>query len=350
MDSYIPLQLPYFAPEDQLPAPLPTFEQIFSSKRVFHSRLDKGRVVQVGDHFVAKFGTDSEIIECESLLFIKKNDASIPVPSVYAAYEHEHGGVLYNVLIMEYVSGYSLISVDHLGYLTGEKEAIVSQLQACFNKLRHLPCPRYFGALGRRPYGKKAYGGPFDTAKAASDAVYRDLVRDLNSCLFQGDEKLFQQYREMYEAARSQFGDYGKHSKPVFTHGNLRWENIIVRPDSTICIINWGQAGFFPEHCEYLSATLMNIPIRHRLSNHREWIEMVPGFLDSYESKAKLIDFIRCEYTRKGRFWDSTRAGNHDNSDNEFPGYDSGDDLLDDDGDYADLDDYDVVHDSEICR
>lgn len=94
--------LPYFAPPDQLPAPLPTVAEILASTQ-FMTKFQGDRhpnVVRVGEHFVVKFGPQIRLQEGENMLFVQQA-TSLSVPKVYALFHDEATGN--NFIVQEYV-------------------------------------------------------------------------------------------------------------------------------------------------------------------------------------------------------------------------------------------------------
>ena len=72
------ITLPYYADAKTIPASIPTIKDIESSPDVLCDQRTR-RVVGVGQHFVAKYGLDIELIEGENMLFIRQA-TSVPVP------------------------------------------------------------------------------------------------------------------------------------------------------------------------------------------------------------------------------------------------------------------------------
>lgn len=105
----MPFQLPYFRDPKELPAPLPSVDQIHASPNVLKGAeawADRV-VVRVGEHFIAKYSPYNDQLEGENLLFIEKN-LQIPAPRLYAMWK-EPDGKLY--LIMEFLQGDTLQSL-----------------------------------------------------------------------------------------------------------------------------------------------------------------------------------------------------------------------------------------------
>ncbi|RAK85510.1 hypothetical protein BO79DRAFT_231441 [Aspergillus costaricaensis CBS 115574] len=87
------ITLPYYARD--IPCPLPTTSEIDAAPDI---SLEYGgrRIVEIGDHLVAKFGKGVDLIEGENMLFVQEN-TSIRVPRVYALYSDPSTGKNYIV-------------------------------------------------------------------------------------------------------------------------------------------------------------------------------------------------------------------------------------------------------------
>ncbi|CAJ2509713.1 Uu.00g056130.m01.CDS01 [Anthostomella pinea] len=258
------LPVPYFAPEEQLPGPLPTFEEILAGKEA--DGYDDPECVQigwkqvnrVGEHFVVKFGAGVNFLDGQNLNFVK-NNTSIRVPALYAMYEREHEGKNMLVIVMEAIAGMTLEQklpdLDAAG-----REAITMQLRACFDQLRGIPSPDYYRNIARQPDDFEE--GPFTSAEAAS---HNNVIH----CFLHAP---------------------GSTGPPVFTHGSLHVANVIVQPDGAISIIDWEDAGFYQAYIEYLGAIKMEM-------GTVEWkTEMIPGILDSFPEQLKLVLTLREEF------------------------------------------------------
>lgn len=98
-------EMPFYATE--LPCPLPTGTEIENAPDL-SMRHGGRRIVGVGQHFVVKFGLGVDLIEGESMLFVRYN-TNIPIPRVFALYSDLEIGK--NFIVMECVLGQILLSV-----------------------------------------------------------------------------------------------------------------------------------------------------------------------------------------------------------------------------------------------
>ncbi|KAI4869616.1 kinase-like domain-containing protein [Hypoxylon rubiginosum] len=291
MAGYTPVELPYFAPEDQLPAPLPTFEELvpIMSKLMYldiedqiyeKDQKDRGEIteddnlfmndrydfrdtVRFSKDYVVKIGLHVSSNEALSMIYLKEN-TSIPVPTVYAFYEQD----CYRVLIMEYIEGVSLheyIKGEHprrsLPFypnvdeprdveprsLDAEKrDDIAAQLNAYLEEMARLPAPDQFGGIGKY----HLFGGPHATAEAANRRIFQGLT-GCRSPDFEDIKELYEPFVELCERELPRF--CREDSAPVFTHGQFSPESVIIRDDGAAVLIHFENAGFFPRSYEYVS-------------------------------------------------------------------------------------------------
>lgn len=141
--------LPYFAPADTLPAPLPTVAEILASERRLKLKesIEGANVVRVGEQFVVKYGKTVNLQEGENVLFVAQL-TSIPVATVYALFHDKDTDA--NFIVQEYVPGNDLNKLWKDLDETG-KEAIATQLRRQMDELRSLPSPGYFGGIWCQP-------------------------------------------------------------------------------------------------------------------------------------------------------------------------------------------------------
>ena len=79
------IQIPYYAPPEDLPAEIPNKDVIDISKDVLCEQSAR-KVVGVGPRFVVKYGLQIELEEGLDMIYIK-NNTSVSVPKVYALFK-----------------------------------------------------------------------------------------------------------------------------------------------------------------------------------------------------------------------------------------------------------------------
>ena len=248
------ITLPYYADATTIPASIPTMKDIESSPDVFCEQSGR-RVVGVGQHFVAKYGLAVDLIEGETMLFIRQA-TSVPLPRIYALFKDHKSHKAY--IIMERIEGHSLDSEwGSLGHT--EKESIIQKLRVSFDELRKLKSPRGYCSLGKRPLLDNIFwtgdtvdsiAGPFDTEKQLNDAM---LEKYIFNNLPRGKS-------DFYKRA---FPSVLHEHPPVFSHGDFQRKNILLQKRSRCgkdgqatyeydpVIIDWEFAGWYPSYWEY---------------------------------------------------------------------------------------------------
>ena len=100
------IQIPYYAPPEDLPAEIPDKDVIDSSKDVLCEQSAR-KVVRIGPHFVVKYGRQIELEEGLDMIYVK-NNTSVSVPKIYALFKDVESNKSY--IIMQRISG------DRLGF------------------------------------------------------------------------------------------------------------------------------------------------------------------------------------------------------------------------------------------
>jgi hypothetical protein len=268
--------LPYFAPPDVLPAPLPTVEEIHASKKRISAPAE-AMVVHVREHFAVKYGKRATLLqEGQNMLFVAQS-SSVPVPKVYAIFHDE--GTDENFLIQEYIPGDELEGVwPDLG--ADKKRDIARQLRRHMDELRSIPDHGYYGGLWRQPtldfhfadgdlmdhpHPDPNISGPQETEEQWTDAMWR--------CL---DARVVQpSARGQLPVQRRLYHRIFRGHKPVFTHANLVGRNVLLRQDGTVVLIDWEHSGWYPSYWEYCCAMLF-------CKYTDDWAEWVHEMLDEY--------------------------------------------------------------------
>ncbi|KAI0391192.1 hypothetical protein F5Y17DRAFT_21714 [Xylariaceae sp. FL0594] len=200
MASYTPLRLPYYAPSETLPAPLPQIEEIEALVRARteehtaciarkdttagdgscededehreHEEMredveyaikffrDGTRLVM--DPYVVHYGREVDVVEAESMIYVREN-TDLRVPTVFAVFEHDdnNNGEKKTCIITERVRGTRLTDLERRRRRRGDSDPdtdrVVEKAKAAFRRaletLRNIPSPGYYGKLGRRPFG-----------------------------------------------------------------------------------------------------------------------------------------------------------------------------------------------------
>ncbi|KAI0436251.1 kinase-like domain-containing protein [Xylaria telfairii] len=240
MDTCTPVKLPYFAPA---PIAIPTYEEIVTQASLNTIADNPGRVVvKIGKHFIVKYGKDVDFLEGENMLIVQQY-TNLPIPKLYAMYQHDPSRD--KVLIMEYVAG-EVLSTCYDKLDAAHKASVGAQLRSQLRELRKIPSPGVFGALGGRPYlahpwiFKKSVG-PFHSATDFLEAYFNAQFPEARNGSHPGMDELKSQLLELSK----------NHNAPVFTHADLQGQNIMLRKDGSICIIDWESSSYCPQYFEF---------------------------------------------------------------------------------------------------
>ncbi|KAG7285364.1 hypothetical protein NEMBOFW57_009990 [Staphylotrichum longicolle] len=284
--------LPYFAPAELLPGPLPTVAEILASKqRLSHDALN--RVYLVGDHYAVKYGGRTSVQEGENMIFVQQS-TSIPVPKVYAIFQDEVRGYKVTFIVMEYIPGV-LLNRAWNGLGASEKQHLVAQLRRYMDELRSIPSPGYYGGLWRQqirdrtfesladglPFPEPEITGPHETEEQFVEAMCHCLDRAVTS-YENGPAR-----RERHLAyLRRHYHAVFKGHPSVFTHADFFRGNIMVRPDGSVVVIDWERAGWYPSFWEYCGSIL-------QLEHRDDWNEVVYQILDEYPAELGWFQYHR---------------------------------------------------------
>ncbi|KAI2603216.1 kinase-like domain-containing protein [Hypoxylon fragiforme] len=283
MDSYALVKLPYCAPD----APtLPTYEEIDGLRKklsdsgyTLASRPGR-RIVQFRKELFIKYGKDVDLTEGQNMLIVNKH-THLPIPKLYSMYVHEPTGD--KVIIMEYIKGRPL-NTCYASFDDEKMASIGVQLRQQLSELRAMPSPGYYGSVGRQPYLPyswilKEQAGPFESADEFLNAYFKAQFSE-------GSPETLAQVEEM----KSQFLELSKnHNASVFTHGDLQSQNIMLREDGTISIIDWESASFCPQYFEYFINAIYPMA-------SAGWSEEEKERVFEYDPMVKLITKVWYEY------------------------------------------------------
>ncbi|KAI1325398.1 kinase-like domain-containing protein [Xylariaceae sp. FL0255] len=242
----------YSVDESEYPAPSPNLEDVFlQPTRTFQSNV---QVVQIGEHFIVKYGRNVSFNEAQSMILVKKR-TRVPVPTVYAV------GVLSDnedesfeeitLILMERIQGYRL---DEFSWRLGEeqKRLVGILMRGHLRDLRRLGQPdsvaRYFGAIDGGPFCKESgLNGPYSSESEFIDKFLEEPPPDPSlgpkpQDVIKSEAKLIQQFKDACGENRA-----------YFAHGDLLLHNIMLKPDGSLCIIDWERAGWYPQWFEYVN-------------------------------------------------------------------------------------------------
>lgn len=265
---------------------VPTPNDINGSEILIHQSTGS-RLVRMQQRFVMKFGVQVNPIEAHNMLYVAKS-TTVPVPRVYAIYQSpsENESVI-TYIVMEYVPGTTLLKLwaklDQV-----HKLSIAKTLRTCFDELRHLEHPGYFGNITGGPplddmfsatEGAQEVKTSFETEDELIDCIIRIYFLET------GDRMAHktQYYQHVLPTILRGNGS------PVFTHNDFQRKNIMVRPDGMPIIIDWEFASWYPTYWEYSTATYSNG------GWNDDWHEYVRMVLDEYPNQSLWLSTMKLE-------------------------------------------------------
>ncbi|KAK4142339.1 uncharacterized protein C8A04DRAFT_38292 [Dichotomopilus funicola] len=226
-------ELPYYAPANTLPAPLPTVEEILAATEFAgpKMRYETRKIPVLKGCYAVKYGRDVTLQEGENMLFIERY-TNVPIPA-------------------EYIRGRLLHSA--WGKLASkEKQAIASQLRRDMDEVRNLPSPGYYGGIWRQQNRDPCvissrilsfsfliqHPEPNLVKPMATEQEWADTMA---SCVRASVKNLPDNWNERRLAIlRQHYRRVFSGHPPVFNHGDFSPGNIILREDGKgAVIIDW---------------------------------------------------------------------------------------------------------------
>lgn len=265
---------------------IPSIEEIRASTEILSPSDASATVVRVGQHVAVKFGARISHLEAENLKFVSEH-SNVPVPKVLATMTEP--GTSCSFIVMEYVEGQGLGEIWN-SLSPAEKFDVGRQIQDALENLRKLSEPGYFGALHRQPLPDGIFwtpeqdpqtSGPFETEKELNEGIIRRLKTS--------------EPASHIALLRKLMSDTLKDHHPVFTHGDLQPKNILVnrigtkddgRGEFQIKIIDWENAGWYPEYWEFCNSTIAG---RFR----PDWLDLVQQIMPVYPTEYLMLQAIR---------------------------------------------------------
>jgi aminoglycoside phosphotransferase len=206
-----------------------------------------------------KTGDKHGLAEASTMRWVARH-TSIPVPRVICALEHKSGRTS---IVMEAVAGRPLWETwDKRS--PESKQRILAQLKCMVDEMRALPPaarfetvdggPLYGGSLCSWNETYPAMYGPCESFHTLHHQLQRNIYHHEDAA---NDEALDAEERENPNSENGppnvapQYSDDATCPPPVFTHGRLTPFNIWADRDTVTGIIQWQNAGWWPDYWEY---------------------------------------------------------------------------------------------------
>lgn len=199
--------------------------------------------------------------ECSSLSYLSQHSPDLPVPRLHGLVELGRGSVLF----MSYVPGTTL---EAAWPLLGpqQKSAVQTQLDKFFTRLRELEQPdgAAFGGIGGEGVVDLHREGYRNKDPIYDNNGFEDFKFSISHFASETYIKFLKTFLPMSEPV------------VVFTHGDLRPANIMVKMDKNhdctlTGIIDWEYSGFYPDYHESTKCTNLLFP-----GHDSDWYEYLP--------------------------------------------------------------------------
>ncbi|KAF2167315.1 hypothetical protein M409DRAFT_22742 [Zasmidium cellare ATCC 36951] len=209
-------------------------------------------ILKISDESVVKIVPDStDTREYDALIYLSQKCPEVPAPRPEGLIQLNGQSLMF----MSYIPGESLAEVwDSMSQ--GQKATVSGELNTVFSELRSHQCPPSI------PWGAIDGAGCIDQRRTVRRSD-RDILsaKDFEEFFFSnpkyGSEVWIAFLRKLYDSAE---GEQDSQDTCVFTHGDLRQANVLVRRTlegelSVSGIIDWEFSGFYPAYWESIKLT-----------------------------------------------------------------------------------------------
>ena len=247
--------LPYYAPVESLPAPLPTMDEILDCEHFIGTSFPQYKQVRIRKHFYVKYGTNFlSLQEGENMLFIRES-TSIPVPTVYALFE-ERG---FKVLILEYIEGRDLRECWGSLPIVG-KETFTRQIRRYLQEMRAIPSPGYYGGIWKQDIRDPLLMQEMDIGRVIPPGLGKSYQTEKEWCEMM--LRVAEDYSPIENPYNLEWARYKFHATlqeghpPVFSNNCLAIRHMYrIRNDGVVVITDWNYAGWYPSYWVYYYAS-----------------------------------------------------------------------------------------------
>ncbi|KAJ3823775.1 kinase-like protein [Lentinula raphanica] len=212
-------------------------------RRLFHADPYAGRIKDLPFGLILKMGSSSTAAEATTVEFIRSN-TTIPVPRVVAS-DRAFGRTY---MIMQEVEGRDLqymwpnLDVDQRAKVVDQLRSYVAQLRLLSPSLSRGHQAGAVCGLHYTPTRNSRIASARPTPPFPNEGAFNDFLISV-AAPYMDETNL--------PGIRARMRD---DHRICFTHGDLAPRNIMVKGDEVTAIIDWEEAGWYPEHWELVKA------------------------------------------------------------------------------------------------
>ncbi|OJD15262.1 hypothetical protein AJ78_04484 [Emergomyces pasteurianus Ep9510] len=274
------LNLIFSAATFSLPHPDSVNEKVKTGEVIFN--WGGVKIARISPDVVVKFGPHVTVTEAKSMIFVGQNARTVPVPEVFACYSYgpidrdvdDYGSLFDTYIFMSFVEGQTLDTVWG-SYDEATKHHVADQLKECLHDLRNISGGTYIGSIDRGPVTDQILTGSLNKGPFDSEESFNNTLIDV----YQANAPK-RHVRSLLTGMLSQ----NKH-RTVFTHGDLRLQNIMVKSGRITGILDWEFSGWYPEYWEFSKALYV-------WKWQNDWIDYLMDILQPYYSEYLIHSFL----------------------------------------------------------
>ncbi|KAJ5436987.1 hypothetical protein N7445_007872 [Penicillium cf. griseofulvum] len=219
----------------------------------------------------------SNLIFCRGVII----STGVPVPKVFAYYTYgqidrdagDYGGLYDTYIFMSFVAGETLHTAwDTFG--VSAKSHISRQLASYIQEIRDMGNIGYIGSIDHGPVTDHSLStsidkGPFDSEQ------------DFNTALINA----YQKNAPKRHIRSFLSGMLPQSHRILFTHGDIRPQNVMVKDGNVVAIIDWELSGWYPEYWEFAEALLT-------WGWQSDWTDYLTQILQPYHAEFFMHSFL----------------------------------------------------------
>lgn len=200
-----------------------------------------------GHKAVLKTGPSVHHSEAETMKLLKKF-TDIPVPSVLNTSRDPQTG--HPRIFMEYIDGEPLSSAwDRLS--PDGRQAVIDQMLHYTTQLRTLRRMSFIGSVDSSGVKDAFFSNPSNAGPFLhEDQFVSALARSLRA---RGEDQWTEVVIGLLNSLPAHSRDF------VLTHGELDPRNILVQGSKVAAILDWSEAGYYPEYWEFVKAHFSDV-------------------------------------------------------------------------------------------